>query len=325
MFKKLSRWLMPMIAGCLLVFAVGHVLKAQQSPPKPLPPVDPSRTPFGNTVAGTGMVEPSTEASSTGNIAVGSQLAGVVTKVAVRIGQEVKADDLLFEVDPRQTLADLKVREATVPVNEAQVKVAEANVRQMTDQYERAVKLYPTGGIARQEFVTAEQNYHTANAQLALAKANLKLAHAQVEQDRIILALLRVQATVDGTILQVNVRPGEYVSTFGGQSLILMGKLKPLHVRVDIDEHDIPRFKKNAPAQASVRGSPQVKYPLKFKRVEPYVIPKKSLTGDNTERVDTRVLQAIYELDTSEPIYVGQQLDVFIDVGSAVAPPESTK
>jgi hypothetical protein len=51
------------------------------------------------------------------------------------------------------------------------------------------------------------------------------------------------------------------------------------------------------------------------------VIPKKSLTGDNTERVDTRVLQVIYELDTTgRPIYVGQQLDVFIDVDAAPAP-----
>ena len=56
--------------------------------------------------------------------------------------------------------------------------------------------------------------------------------------------------------------------------------------------------------------------PLEFVRVDPYVIPKRSLTGDNTERVDTRVLQVIYSLRTEgKPIYVGQQLDVFMDVG----------
>jgi hypothetical protein len=53
---------------------------------------------------------------------------------------------------------------------------------------------------------------------------------------------------------------------------------------------------------------------LRFVRVEPMVVPKKSLTGDNTERVDTRVLQVIYAIERSEyPAYVGQQLDVFID------------
>ena len=61
---------------------------------------------------------------------------------------------------------------------------------------------------------------------------------------------------------------------------------------------------------------PEVLYPLKFVRVEPYAVPKKSLTGDNTERVDTRVLEVIYSLDVKDrSIYVGQQMDVFVNVG----------
>ena len=44
------------------------------------------------------------------------------------------------------------------------------------------------------------------------------------------------------------------------------------------------------------------------------MIPKKSLTGDNTERVDTRVLQVIYAIDAGDKrLFVGQQVDVFID------------
>jgi hypothetical protein len=51
-------------------------------------------------------------------------------------------------------------------------------------------------------------------------------------------------------------------------------------------------------------------------RVEPFVVPKKSLTGDTTERVDTRVLQVIYQFDPAgkPPLFVGQQVEVFIDV-----------
>ena len=55
-------------------------------------------------------------------------------------------------------------------------------------------------------------------------------------------------------------------------------------------------------------------YPLEFVRFEPYVIPKKSLTGDTTERVDTRVLQVVYRVkDPNAPLYVGQQMDVYIE------------
>ena len=123
-----------------------------------------------------------------------------------------------------------------------------------------------------------------------------------------------MRAPVDGDVLQVNVRPGEYVGTPPNQALVVLGNVHELHVRVDVDEHDIPRFRKGAAAQAMVRGNPQVSFPLRFVRVEPYVVPKKSLTGDNTERVDTRVLQVIYALEqTDQPVYVGQQLDVFID------------
>ena len=61
--------------------------------------------------------------------------------------------------------------------------------------------------------------------------------------------------------------------------------------------------------------------PLGDQGVEPFVVPKKSLTGDNSERVDTRVLQVIYECDPAPDgaaddarrLFVGQQVDVSIE------------
>ena len=115
-------------------------------------------------------------------------------------------------------------------------------------------------------------------------------------------------------MLQVNVRPGEFVGAPPGQALIVLGSVTQLHVRVDIDEYDIPRFVADAPARATLKGQATEFFPLKFVRIEPYVVPKKSLTGDNTERVDTRVLQVIYAIDAqNRRLFVGQQLDVFID------------
>jgi len=63
--------------------------------------------------------------------------------------------------------------------------------------------------------------------------------------------------TVEGDILQVNVRPGEFApSGATAVPLILLGNLDRLHVRVDIDENDAWRFQKEAPAVASIRGNP---------------------------------------------------------------------
>jgi hypothetical protein len=89
--------------------------------------------------------------------------------------------------------------------------------------------------------------------------------------------------------------------------------MKPLNIRVDVDEHEAWRVHPEAKATANVRGNANLKTRLSFVRFEPFVVPKKSLTGDSTERVDTRVLQVIYRVeDDSLPLFVGQQMDVFI-------------
>jgi multidrug resistance efflux pump len=143
------------------------------------------------------------------------------------------------------------------------------------------------------------------------------LAEAQLKQVETDLGRLTVRALVEGQVLQVNVRPGEPVATQPGQALIVLGNVKLLHVRIDVDENDIPRLPKNltaAQARAMLRGDPSQQFSLRYVRVEPYVIPKKSLTGDTTERVDTKVLQLIYALVPGQRrVYVGQQLDVYIE------------
>src|SRR5262245_59379589 len=104
-------------------------------------------------------------------------------------------------------------------------------------------------------------------------------------------------------VLQVNVRPGQFAAVVWKEPLVVLGDVQKLHVRADIDEHDLPMFKPNAPAVGFLRGhtNPEERFDLTFVRIEPYVIPKKSLTGDNAERVDTRVLQVIYALPDERP------------------------
>ena len=124
---------------------------------------------------------------------------------------------------------------------------------------------------------------------------------------------------MDAEVLQVKVRAGEYAPA--GQvatPLLTLGRLKPLHLRVDVDEHEAWRVRPEAAAVAQLRGLANVKVPLRFVRFEPMVIPKRSLTGDSIERVDTRVLQIIYAVEQgSAPLFVGQQMDVFIEAPAA--------
>jgi multidrug resistance efflux pump len=351
--KRVAKYLLPLFAAAMLALALYHVVSAAQSLPEPTPPVEPPRSAFSRTVGGAGIVEAWTENISIGTPLPGVVLEVYVP--VEKVGQTVKKGDPLFLVDNRQLLATLKYNEANlraaraqlakldaqprleeVPPSEAKVSVAEANVAVQEDLAHRARRLRPSGamndedvnqrlltlGVARQQLAQAKAEDALLKAgawrfDKDIAAANVALAEAQVHQTKTDLDRVLVRAPCDGVILQVNVRGGEYVGTPPGQALMLLGAIdEKVHVRVDIDEHDIPRFRKSAAAHASPRGNPRIVYPIRFERVEPYVVPKKSLTGDNTERVDTRVLQVIYALEaTDKPVYVGQQMDVFIDAG----------
>ncbi len=240
-------------------------------------------------------------------------------------------------------------RPEELTVSKAKVDVAEATVEMQRDLAERDAKLIDSSSVTEEQYRQHRLSLRVAQRQLLQAKADLalikagtwepdkdiaraavKLAEAQVRQDKTDIDRAIARAPMDGVVLQVNVRPGEFVAPISNQAQVVLGAVTDhVNIRVDIDEHDIPRFRPGAPAVASFRGAPDKTYPLTFVRVDPYVIPKKSLTGDNTERVDTRVMQVIYALKTEgKSIYVGQQLDVFIDVGAAEAdksasPPES--
>jgi RND family efflux transporter MFP subunit len=237
------RIVLPVVAGLLFLFATLHALYVQRPEPNPPPPVPPPATPFGDTVAGAGMVEPSHEASGTSVISVGSQLSGAVSRVNVRIGQEVKAGGVLVELDRSLTLAQLKV-------NEAQVRATEATVAMNRDARDRGLRMLASRAIAEQDMVALEQTCRVSVGQLELARA-------QVQQTQTQLDLLQVRAPVDGTILQVNIRPGEYVTTYGAQNLIVMGPLKPLHVRVNVDEEDVPRLRLNTPRPCQAARRPR--------------------------------------------------------------------
>ena len=349
------KFVLPLIAAGLLGFAVVFVSGQNRATPPTQPPSPPPESPFDYTVAGAGIVEAETE-----NIAIGSATPGVVTKVLVKVDQKVTQGQPLFELDDRQLQAELRNRQAAVVaaqadltrmeneprpeelrMSQAQVAEARANLLNQQDQLRRAKELYNRKVETEQTLITRQQALHAGEAQLArvqaeydmresgawkfdldVSRAHLAQAEAQVEQTMIELDRLVVRTLVDGRVLQVNVRPGEFVGASPGQALVVLGNIEQLHVRVDIDENDIPRFVPGSPGVAIVRGQSGVEFPLSFVRVEPYVVPKRSLTGENTERVDTRVLQVIYAIDTKDrPLYVGQQLDVYLQAPDQKARP----
>jgi multidrug efflux pump subunit AcrA (membrane-fusion protein) len=209
------------------------------------------------------------------------------------------------------------------------VRVAEARLAQAARDLEllKAGAWKPDVETARAEVAAGDAKVSEAKARLELiragtwkpdvevARAEVAAAKAAVARVRTDLDRLTVKAPVAGRILQVNVRVGEFAPAgVTAEPLILMGDVQTLHLRVDVDEGDAWRVSPEAPARAFVRGNPELCTALKFVRFEPLVVPKRSLTGVNTERTDVRVLQVIYAFPGGKlPVFVGQQMDVFIE------------
>lgn len=296
----IRRIVLPLLAVVGLLLAIYTVRASNPTKPSTQPVALPAVSPYAQYVAGAGLIEASTE-----NIAVGAVVPGVVTEVLVKVSDHVKAGDPLFKIDDRELRAQSAVERASVASAQAELSNRERELARL----QRAGE-----SVSKDESERAYWQAEIARAQVEAAKARQQAV--DVELDRRV-----IRAPVDGTLMQIRVRKGEYASAGPlATPLMLIGNIDTLHLRVDIDENDAWRIQPNANATANVRGNRELNTQLKFVRIEPYIVPKRSLTGDSSERVDTRVLQVIYAFDANEfqkkngvTVYAGQQMDVFIE------------
>ncbi|MBX7495169.1 efflux RND transporter periplasmic adaptor subunit [Qipengyuania sp. 6B39] len=315
-----SRQILPVIALVGLIAAVIFIFTGLPDRALTEPDREPPRAPDAMAetarVAGSGVVEPSSEV-----IQIGSALSGLVTGLFVEPGQRVGEGEALFTVDDRAARAAL--REAQASITEARASIAEARNAQAIAA--RQLALYRNvddpAAVSRAEVIRAEGETSSASERLKLAQARLQAAEARANSARTEIGRLTVRAPIAGEILAVNIRKGEYVSTMGGggsQPFIEMGQTQPLHVRIDIDEEQAPRVALGEPATVSPRGAAERQVKATFVRAEPLVVPKRSLTNSAAERVDVRVLQVIYALPKADGLFrVGQQVDAYIPANSA--------
>ena len=311
----LPKFTLPVLAIIGFSFGVFTVVHSNQPTPIAQPISQPADSPYP-AYAGAGIIEAKNQ-----NISIGTPLAGIVQTVAVKVGDKVTAGQVLFQLDDREILAELAVKKAAIVKAKAVVAENEAALAETQTLLNLVEAVTDKRAISTEE-LDRRRNAHLINkTHLNSAKAQVLQAEADFSATKTTLERLTVRAPMAGEILQVNLRAGEFAQTGTNQPLILLGDLEQLHVRVDIDENDAWRFRPESKAVAYLRGNRDFKTELTFAYVEPFVVPKKSLTGDSTERVDTRVLQALYSFDrASIPAYVGQQMDIFIEVPKNNAP-----
>jgi HlyD family secretion protein len=274
------------------------------------PPVMPPAKPFKQSVAATGILEALSE-----NVDIGVPLPGLVTEVFVEVNASVKKGQPLMKLDDRDLRAEQLSTQASREISLAQITVSEAQLAKLASQLTRLEAVTDSRAVSRDDLENRRQDVAVARAQLVAAQAQLAASETSLQRLSLLIERLTVSAPRDGTIIQVNVRAGEYAATSPKSPTMILGETNKLQIRADIDEQNATRIRAGQRAYGYLKGDPTITFPLEFIRIEPYVIPKISLTGSSTERVDTRVLQVIYALDRpiEVPLYVGQQVDVFIE------------
>ncbi|MDH4236192.1 MAG: efflux RND transporter periplasmic adaptor subunit [Nitrospira sp.] len=303
--KRFSVWIA--LAG--IVFTAWILLGTNGKEPMPTPISEPPRSPYDQTVAASGIIEAVNE-----NVRIAPPVAGLITKIFVAVGDKIKKQAPLFQLDDRDLRAQLVTREAAIPPLHAQMEEQQYRIGDLDTQWQRLKAVHDQRAVSEDDLKRTWYALEMAKRTLQRLEATVKQATAQRDEIAILLDRLTVRAPRDGTILQVNVRAGEYATLGSNEPLLLLGDTEQLQVRADVDEVNAPLVAPHAPGVASLKSMAGTTIPLTFVRIEPYVIPKKSLTGDNTERVDTRVLQIIYRFDRPPfPVYAGQQVDVFIE------------
>lgn len=312
-----------------------------------------SVNPFGRGVAALGIVEPAGRV-----IEVAAPDPGLVTEVFVNVGDVVTKGQPLMQLDTRnidsqiiRAEGDLKAREAEIqrwhaipraediPPLEAAVQRAKATQVDAEDKLQRTSDAVKSGAMSARDVASSQAAVEIARAELASAtaalaklkaggwKADLEVAQANYDSTKAQIAALQVlrermtvRAPREGTVLRREVEPGEYVQgPSKANAPLVLGDLSKLHVRAQVDEEDFALIGKDSKGVGRTRGASPQEIQLQIVRIEPFARPKLNLSGANSERTDTRIIDVLMAIVGTDGtggafgIVPGQAVDVFFD------------
>lgn len=298
--------------------------------------------PFLTYISGSGIVEP-----VSGNIIISSPFNRNVEKINVFVNDQVKKGDILFQLYNQDLLANLKIKqikyEATLSnFHKLQATPREEDLTIAQETYFKALAAFNearaeycmTARCARKKeercmrlykYLQAETEFLAAQAQFKKIKSGtwqleLKIAQDEVEQAQadveamgIEIERTYIKSPIDGTVLQIKIREGETLDQ--SATAMIVGNIQELNLRVGVDQFNEPRFHADCPAVAFKQGETSKEFSLKFLHVEPFMVPKKYLTNELHEKVDTQIFEILYRIENNDShLFIGEQLDVYIYV-----------
>jgi HlyD family secretion protein len=250
------KWLRRAVILLVLAAAVAgfFVYRARNAPPPPPRYVLAELTSgeVAETVQSTGQVKPVTE------VQVGAQVSGRITKVFVDFNSQVKAGEVLAEIDPTLYSAQIESSNAQLAASSASVKRAEANLEAARLRLDRAKKLVTEKVGSQADLDAAQGTYDVSVAEVAAAKAQVAQISAQLKQSKTNLEFAKILSPIDGVVITRSIDVGQTVqASFQAPTLFVLAQdLRKMRVFADIDEADVGKLKEKMAAEISVDAFP---------------------------------------------------------------------
>jgi ABC exporter DevB family membrane fusion protein len=295
-------------------------------------------------------VEPVSE-----DIKIGSELSGKLRSVDVEEGDAIQRGQVLAVLENADYRAQVLSAEANVSARQAALRkvlngarsqerlealsstrAAQAVMDNASAELERRQKLYAAGVISREEMERYAREHDVAKARYreaverhsliddrareedrSLAEADLRLAEAESAEARARYEKTFIRSPINGIVLRKHHRNGESVSNSSTvpDPIVTVGDKKVLRVRVDVDETEVSKVRVGQKGYVTADAFGKEKFWGHVVRVGEQLGPKNVRTDEPTERVDTKILETLVELDPGVSLPVGLRVDAFI-VGS---------
>ena len=188
-------------------------------------------------------------------VGIAAKLPGTLSRVAVDIGDRVRAGQLVAALDRREIDAQVDAADAAVNVARASVESAEAALANATLELERAQNLFERGAVPRQRLDAAETTRRASAAQRDLATANLAQAQAALRRARQVQSDATLTSPITGVVVERNYDAGSLVSP-GDRPVVVVADLSTMKLQAGVSELEAGRLRVGMPARISVQARP---------------------------------------------------------------------
>ncbi len=216
------------------------------------------------TVVASGSVE------SVNEVDVGAQVSGKITKLYVKLGQEIKKGEMIADIDSTTQINTLNTKKAALVSYQAQLKAKKTAYDVALSSYNRLSKLYTQKATSLDSVNTAKSTLDNAKAEMEAIEANIKQAEIEVNTAETNVGYTKITAPMDGTVISVPVSEGQTVNANQTTpTIVTIADLSKMKIKPEISEGDITKVKAGQEVSFTILSDSQTVYHSVIDSVDP--------------------------------------------------------